>query len=818
MNPRRFHQQASFAAILIGLCLSPCAAQTPARASRAGRPTQLNIDWPGLIGRSDIVLGQPNRAALQALPLGNGRLGAAVWSAEGLTVQLNRGDTLPFRYATGQVVVPGLEKLVAAPDYQARLNLYDGSFEEHGGGMAVRVYVQPGNDTLVIEIAGADPEQVQTATLRLWEPRKPQASAAGAQAMLAESWQDNREPGASGKRFGSLAAITADGRNVLAAVATGQSVSVRFKPHADGSFRLVVASPEYHGDLKAAQRSVSAALADRDPAEHRAWWHRYWQRADFMKVSSQDGSGEYMEALRAIYLFSAAAESGGEYPGSQAGEADLFASAQDQHQWDPGAFWHWNLRMQVAANLGAGVPELNAPYFRLYRNNLAQMKIWTHDRMQGAPGICIPETMRFNGNGIEFERWGGNTDKVTGWNCDAASKPYYNARTLTTGAEVSVWIWRQYLATGDRSFLAENFPVMAESARFLLAYEKPGADGLLHTSPTNAHETQWDVSDSTTDLAARRTLYAVTIEAANLLGREPELVAQMQTDLKKAPAWPRVVPAAPSLLLADGDHGGGKDILAASYQPAASAHNVENIGLEPVWPYEQIGDASPLFEVAQRTYAARRNRYSPDWSFDAVDAARLQMGEEVRSALIAVVERYQGYINGFNDFDRKNGEFYVEQSAMTALALQEALVQDYDGTIRLAPAVPAEWDFEGRVSVQKGTRVTVQASKGSAVRVQFETATAQTLKVRNPWPGQSVTIVQAGGGVPVRSRRSGSGAFAVIAFEAQARTVYEMAPAGQAGDAGFPAITGQRSDRAKVLGPAQIGLPRALDVGSAAGR
>jgi hypothetical protein len=81
-----------------------------------------------------------------------------------------------------------------------------------------------------------------------------------------------------------------------------------------------------------------------------------------------------------------------------------------------------------------------------------------------------------------------------------------------------------------------------------------------------------------------------------------------------------------------------------------------------------------------------------------------------------------------------------------------------------------------------------------------------------------VTIVQAGGGVPVRSRRSGSGAFAVIAFEAQARTVYEMAPAGQAGDAGFPAITGQRSDRAKVLGPAQIGLPRALDVGSAAGR
>ena len=476
-------------AILVALSISRCGAQSPGSAGRQGR---MQVDWAGLIGRSDIVLGQPNRSALQALPLGNGRLGAAVWSAEGLTVQLNRGDTLPFRYATGQVVLPGLETLAAAADYQARLHLYDGSLEEQGGGMTVRVYEQPGTDTLIVEVTGADPEQPQTATLKLWEPRKPQATAVGTRAMLAESWTDDQEPGASGERFGSLAAITAEGRGVVAAVDGERSVSVRFRPHADGSFRIVVASPAYRGDARAAEGAVVAALADRDPEAHKAWWHRFWQHADFMKVSSQDGSGEYMEALRAIYLYSAAAESGGEYPGSQAGEADLFASARDQHQWDPGAFWHWNLRMQVAANLAAGLPELNAPYFRLYRNNLEQMKTWTHDRMNGAPGICIPETMRFNGNGIEFERWGGNTDKVTGWNCDAASPPYYNARTLTTGAEVSLWIWRQYLATGDRSFLAENFPVMAESARFLLSYEKPGADGLLHTSPTNAHETQWD--------------------------------------------------------------------------------------------------------------------------------------------------------------------------------------------------------------------------------------------------------------------------------------------------------------------------------------
>ena len=86
-------------------------------------------------------------------------------------------------------------------------------------------------------------------------------------------------------------------------------------------------------------------------------------------MSSADGWADYMENLRNIYLFTAAAENGGEYPGSQAGIADLFSAVKDTHQWDPAAFWHWNLRMQVAANMGAGIFEANEPYFNLYREN-----------------------------------------------------------------------------------------------------------------------------------------------------------------------------------------------------------------------------------------------------------------------------------------------------------------------------------------------------------------------------------------------------------------------------------------------------------------
>ena len=100
---------------------------------------------------------------------------------------------------------------------------------------------------------------------------------------------------------------------------------------------------------------------------------------------------------------------------------------------------------------------------------------------------------------------------------------------------MSLWVWRQYLATDDHQFLIDNYPIMAASARFLLSYQKLGSGGLLHTSPSNAHETQWDVTDPTTDIAAAKALYPAAIAAAELLGKDAKLVRQLQEALPKMP-------------------------------------------------------------------------------------------------------------------------------------------------------------------------------------------------------------------------------------------------------------------------------------------
>ncbi|HEY9127678.1 MAG TPA: glycoside hydrolase, partial [Acidobacteriaceae bacterium] len=699
------------------------AAQTRRESAPGGQHT-IAVDYAGVIGRSDIVLERPNLLPAQAMPLGNGRLGAAVWAADGLTAQLNRVDTLPDRLPVAHLHLPGLARLTEAKDYHGRLGLYDAVFTEQGGGMRAEIAIVPETDMLIVDVTGADAETAQKATISLPAPRRPRAEADGKVGVLSESWADDWQPGSSGRQFGSLAAVTAQGRDVVAAVDGERSVTVSFKPNADGHFRLLVAAPHYSIDTGAAKEAARVALGKvllgeelQGGAAHgvgdRGWWHNYWRRAGYMKITSADGVGNYMENLRTLYLYSSAAQNGAAIPGSQAGVADIF-SAVPTHMWDPGAFWHWNLRMQIAANLSAGVPEMNAPYFNLYLQELKSIESWTASHMDGRPGICVPETMRFNGRGIEFEDWGKDSPGIA-FNCDAGFKGYYNARTVSTGAEIGTWIWKQYLATGDRAFLQKSFPVMTAAARFLMAYEAPGPDGLLHTHRSNAHETQWDVDDPVTDLCARQALYQATLDAAGVLQAEAALQAKLRDELKKIPPLPRTEMEKAKTLLTAADDARGKDVIAVSYQPAAENHNVENIGLEPVWPWDLVGDDSPLFELERRTYAHRPYPVNQDWSFDPIQAARLGLRDEVESTLVKLTEHYQSYINGLASWGGTSGEFYVEQQGVVAAALDEALVQDYDGIIRVNPAMPKAWDVDGQIAVRGKTRVDVSV-RGGEVR------------------------------------------------------------------------------------------------------
>jgi hypothetical protein len=741
-------------------------------ATTAWQDGVFKLDAAGVVSRSDIVLGRPNLNPTASMPLGNGSLAAAAWAANGFTAQLNRSDTMPDRKSPGQVNIPGLSVISHAADFGGRLDLTDGVLQESGGGMSMKAWVSSANDVLIVDVTGANPDIAQTASINLWSGRKPTVAASGPVGTLAETWVDQGQAGASGRTFGSLAAITAGGQHVNTEVTSPTQVQVRFKPHSDGSFRVVVGSPAWTGGNAAG--TAQTLLGDEATASSTAllasqhsWWNDFWTHSGLIEMNSADGSAAYLENLRTLYLYEEAASmKAGSYPGSQAGEADMFAWNKDAQTWTPSEFWLWNLRAEISANMSSGNYQLNTPIFDMYINDLSNIEAWTKQQMGGLPGACVPEVMRFNGNG-------GATNPGANSGCSEPGSPNWNALNITSGPELSVYMWQQYQATGDRAFLAKAFPFMEATAQFLLAYQQVGSDGLMH-AVANAHETQWAVHDPTTDFAADRTLFPIIASAAAIVGDSAgsdPLLDTFDHALSEIPPYPRTDDATRSTLLnpdytqaqTDAADAAGTDMIAISYEPAAARRNGENIELEPLWPWNDVSDQnSGMFALEQRSYDHRPNKGGNDWSFDAVDAARLEQAPQVESNLISLTAGHQVYPNGFADLGSSVGyQPYIEQEAGVATAVDEALAQDYDGIIRFAPAWPSDWDGGGTVYVQDNTKVDAQVQNGQLVTAAIEAGATGTVKVKNPWAGKQVEVVDGSNPTSVVVRPTSDAIFTV---------------------------------------------------------
>jgi len=307
----------------------------------------------------------------------------------------------------------------------------------------------------------------------------------------------------------------------------------------------------------------------------------------------------------------------------------------------------------------------------------------------------------------------------------------------------------------DQTFLAANYPLMVESAKFLLNYATLTA-GVLHTVRANAHESDWDSTDPTTNIAAMKTLFPAVIAAAKVLGlndstHDGALVTALTTAIPELPAWPKTTVNSATVIARTTSSAPGNVGNAAG----------ENIGLEPVWPYGAITDTSTDAQLAKDTFA---NRPFPDsyiWSPDAIQAARLGLTSDFQTAMSAQVASFQVYPSGLGTLQGGSSatDPYdlpdVESGGVMTTALQEALVQNVSGTLEIAPAWPAVWDTDASVSVP-GALVDVQTRGGTPTTVIVQANSTQTLHVKNPWPGQSVQVLDesASGAVVVSGTSS----------------------------------------------------------------
>ena len=141
---------------------------------------------------------------------------------------------------------------------------------------------------------------------------------------------------------------------------------------------------------------------------------------------------------------------------------------------------------------------------------LANIEAWTGEsRSPARPGHCVPETMRFNGPGVHTtpRRTSGARPYLRRSSQERLLQrpdPRHGRRSRAVGLAALPGHRRPRLPVGRTT---RSWPTRPGSC-----WRTPrlGSDGLLHTSPSNAHETQWDVTDPTTDIAAMAALFPAT--------------------------------------------------------------------------------------------------------------------------------------------------------------------------------------------------------------------------------------------------------------------------------------------------------------------
>ena len=173
-----------------------------------------------------------------------------------------------------------------------------------------------------------------------------------------------------------------------------------------------------------------------------------------------------------------------------------------------------------------------------------------------------------------------------------------------------------------------------------------------------------------------------------------------------------------------------------------------------MWPYGVIGDSTTvngdnLTALADRTYNSRPNMDANDWSFDAVDAARLDMGSQVSSDLVANTEKYQTYISGLAAYDSTPDEPYIEQPRPSRPRWMRRWPPTTTGRCGLPRRGRRAGTARARCTSRAGPRWTCRWRAAPSPRPRSRPAPPQTMTVRNPWPGQQAEVVNGSSGAVV---------------------------------------------------------------------